>query len=195
MVLSQETPSFRNAMLWAACCLGFFGFLRAGEFTCTSTGNGTQGVISVADVSIDSRENPQLLTVHLRTSKTDPFSVGAYLYLGRTSTILCPVAAVLGYLAIRPSNPGPLFILEDGTPLKKEYFVAHLREALSRAGVQTAGFSGHSFRIGAASAAAKAGMNDSFIQTLGRWRSDAFTTYIRTPAAELAAATIRLATA
>ena len=34
--------------------------------------------------------------------------------------MLCPVAAVLAYLVMRPSSPGPLFIFEDGQP-----FVLH----------------------------------------------------------------------
>ena len=49
-------------MLWAACCLGFFGFMRVGEFTIVSS---TKDTLSVADVSIDSRDNPQMLAVYL----------------------------------------------------------------------------------------------------------------------------------
>ena len=40
--------------------------------------------------------------------------------------------------------------------------------------------------IGAATTAATAGLEDSVIRSLGRWNSDAFLTYIRTPREHLA---------
>lgn len=190
-VWSRSPITFDSVMLWAACCLGFFGFMRAGEFTSTSTQ--THGALSVADVSVDSRVNPQVVRVHLRHSKTDPFSAGVHILLGRTTDVLCPVSAVLGYLALRPPYPGPLFVFSNGTPLSRVDLVKHMRAALSQAGVDTSHFSGHSFRIGAASTAARAGYNDSFIQTLGRWKSSAFTAYVRTPAEDLISVAARLA--
>ena len=41
--------------------------------------------------------------------------------------------------------------------------------------------SGHSFRIGAASRAAEHRLTDTQIRLLGRWKSNAFTKYIRVP--------------
>ncbi len=164
--------------------------MRAGEFTSVSP---TEDTLSLADISIDSRDNPQVLIVLLRHSKTDPFGAGVHLYFGRTGDILCPVAAMLGYLALRPASAGPLFLFEDGTPLSRPRLVACLREALAQAGIDTTHYSGHSFRIGAASTAARAGLSDSFIQTLGRWKSNAFTTYIRTPREDLVAVAAQLA--
>lgn len=87
---------------------------------------------------------------------------------------------------------GPLFIFKDGAPLSRPLLVTHLREVLAKAGIDTAHYSGHSFRIGAASTAAEAGFSDSFIQTLGRWKSSAFMAYLRTPIHDLAAASTRL---
>ena len=59
---SNHSLSFDKVMLWAAFCLGFFGFLHSGEFT-SSSQDPNEFVLSVSDVSIDSRQNPQVLTV------------------------------------------------------------------------------------------------------------------------------------
>ena len=103
--------------------MGFFGFMRAGEFTCRSPNTPSDDTLSVSDISMDSRVNPQVLMVRLSHSKTDPFGAGVNLYLGRTGDTLCPVAAVLGYLAICHSTPGPLFHFQDGTPLSRAHLV------------------------------------------------------------------------
>ena len=190
-VWSEPPIQYNSIMLWAACCLGFFGFLRAGEFTCTSAL--APPPLLTTDVSVDSHTDPQLMVIHLRSSKTDPFGVGCRIYLGRTHTTPCPVSAVLTYISIRTAPPGPLFLFQDGTPLTRAALVTHLRAALSQAGVDSSPYSGHSFRIGAATTAARAGYQDSFIQTLGRWKSAAFITYIRTSPSELAAVSTSLA--
>ena len=46
-------------------------------------------------------------------------------------------------------------------------------------------YEAHSFRIGAASWAAAKGFSDSQIRLLGRWKSNAFLKYIRTPSLDL----------
>ena len=89
----------------------------------------------------------------------------------------------MSYLAARPSTPGPLFAHQDGRPLSCPGLVRAVRSALGSAlvsaGVDTSrySYSGHSFRIGAATTAAQAGLQGSLIQTLGRWKSSAFLFY------------------
>ena len=54
-------------------------------------------------------------------------------------------------------------------------------DALRSADVDVGRFNGHSFQIGATTAAAQAGLPDSTIQQLGTRRSSAFTHYLRPP--------------
>ena len=181
-------------MLWAACCMGFFGFMRAGEFTLRSTKEfDASSSLGPQDISVDQHSNPSMICVHIKQSKTDPFRHGVNIYMGRTNTELCPVAAILAYVAIRPSSPGPFFVMKDGSPLTRAHLVGAVRQALSMAGMDTRGYSGHSFRIGAATAAARAGLQDSLIKMLGRWESSAYQRYIRTPRDSLAAVSCQLA--
>jgi integrase len=191
---SNHPPSFDSVMLWAAFCLRFFGFMRAGECTCPSLHQfDPSSMLSANDITIDSRVNPRTLTVLLKMSKCDPFGTGVRIYLGRTHQLLCPVAALLAYLAIRPSSPGPLFIFQDGSPLTREKLRLALAEVLTAAGINASGYTGHSFRIGAATTAARAGLSDSLIQSLGRWKSSTFTLYIRSPSTLLATASTSMA--
>ena len=174
--------------------MGFFAFLRAGEFTCQSLESFDQSsMLALGDVWVDSCSDPRCLTVKLKQSKGDPFGQGVLIHLGHTFQSLCPVAAVLSYLAIRPSTPGPFFVFSDGSPLSRERLISALSQALKDSGVDTLNFKGHSFRIGAATTAAKAGLSDSLIQAVGRWRSSAFMSYIRTPKDVLLAASVSLA--
>ena len=45
---------------------------------------------------------------------------------------------------------------------------------------------GHSFRIGAATAAARRGIEDSVIKILGRWESAAYQQFVKIPRDQLA---------
>ena len=118
-IRSTSAPTFNKTMLWAAFCLGFFAFMWSGEFTCPSLERFNDDMLSIQDVAVDSHSHTTILTIRLRHSKTDPFGAGVTLYVGRTGDTLCPVSAVLAYLAVRPKTPGPLFIYKDGTPLSR----------------------------------------------------------------------------
>ena len=92
------------AMLWATCTLGVFGFLQCGEFICPSGQTYDPSChLSLSDIAIDSTSNPRLMRV---TAEQD--RQGVDIYLGTTNTALCPVMAMLAYLAIRSQSPGPL---------------------------------------------------------------------------------------
>ena len=51
--------------------------------------------------------------------------------IGKTIDDLCPVAALLAYLNVRRSHPGPLFQWKSGTPLTKTKFVEELWKQLT----------------------------------------------------------------
>ena len=176
-----------STMLWAAAALCFFGFLRSGELTVPEGTSYNQDThMSLEDVAVDNKKDPQMLRVRLKTSKTDPFRRGIDVYIGRTENKLCPVTAVLAYLKSRGAGKGPLFQLQNGRPLTRARFVIEVKKALDRAGIKSTHFSGHSFRSGAATTAAARGIGDATIKMLGRWNSSAYQVYIKTPRAHLA---------
>ena len=176
-----------HIMLWAAACVGFFGFLRAGEFTVPTTQAYDPEVhLNLSDLALDNHTAPSMARLCIKQSKMDPFRQGVEVFLGNTGSEVCPIQALVHYIGVRSPSQGPLFILQSGAPLTRSYLVSQLQAALRQAGIEDSGFNGHSFRIGVATTAAQQGLEDSLIQTLGRWRSDAFKTYIKLPRSQLA---------
>ena len=151
--------------------------------------------LSFSDVAIDDPQNPSIMLVHLKTSKTDSFRKGVDIFLGRTHNELCPISTMLAYLAVRGGAAGPLFKFRNGLLLTRDRLVAKLREVLSATDIRQSDYCGHSFRIGAATTAAQSDICDSTIQLLGQWESSANLLYIRTPREQLAAITRSLASA
>ena len=87
----RESHDREASMLQAACCLGFFGFLRAAEFTVPSWEKFEPGAhLTISDVAVDSHNDPSMLRIHIKHSKTDPFRKGVHIYLGRSHSDICP---------------------------------------------------------------------------------------------------------
>ena len=111
-------------LMWAVCCTAFFGFFRLGELLETTPHSKVS--IQVRDVTVNSPVEPTIISLHLRRSKTDQFGKGVDIHLGRTRQDVCPVIALLAYLAVRGGVDGPLFRCEGGAALTKQDFINKL---------------------------------------------------------------------
>lgn len=145
--------------------------------------------LSIGDIAVDSKSNPITVQVTIKQSKTDPFRQGVQLYLGKTGSDICPVYAILPYLAVRGARLGPLFMFADGSYLTHARFATMISDTLQQVGIDHKHYATHSFCIGAATTAKEAGISDVHIKMLGRWKSNAYQLhliYVKTPRAELA---------
>lgn len=200
-VLAAIQPILRNwlgerdfTMIWAAFTLAFFAFLRCSEFTYKGISQfRPQFDLSADCVSFQpSQASPQQMSVLLKASKTDTYRQGHTLVIACSPSPVCAVTAMRSYfLAARPC--GPLFYFQSGRLLTRSAVVNLLRDAARHAGLPYKSLKGHSFRIGAASTAAAAGLPDWLIKVLGRWSSDCYQLYIRTPRNVLLSAAPRMA--
>ena len=130
--------------------------------------------------------------MHLKRSKCDQFGQGVNVFVGRTNLHVCPVAAVLAYIAVWGAAEGPFFQFANGQLATKQAEICfHISSSSPSDRPPITRLAGDSFCIGAATA--KAGIEDSVIRTLGRWNSAAFLTYIRTPRESLARFSSRIA--
>lgn len=89
-------------------------FLRLGEMNApTQTSHDPAVNLCFQNVSVDNQAAPQVIFLTIKQSKTDQLQSGNIVHLAN-NTVLCPVAALLAYLASRGDKPGPLFVFHDG---------------------------------------------------------------------------------
>ncbi len=121
------------------------------------------------------------MTLFLESSKSN--KDGVWLNVKATGLPhMCPVKAMVEYRRWRPSSQSDVLFLhiKDGSPLTAPQVNHVLKLALQGLVPPQLKFSSHSLRIGSASQLADSNMfDDSEIQDMGRWVSDAYQGYIR----------------
>ena len=123
------------------------------------------------------------MLVKIKQSKTDPFRQGHTLMIAKSTSNICSVMAMKDYiLQAQPPASRPLFSFSSpGKWLTRTSLTKELRTILQHCSLPASKSYSHSFRIGAATTAAQAGLPPWLIKVLGRWSSDCYERYVRTP--------------
>jgi len=119
------------ALFTAVTLIAFFGLLRVSENTCLSQTFDLTSHLSVQDVTL----TRQVVHLHIKASKTNPFRAGVTVWVPAISSALCLVSAIYIF-----TSEVPLFLFQDG----QNVMVVTPRTCN---GINT-----HSFRIGGAKA-------------------------------------------
>ena len=175
--LDHTVPIFYNRiMLKSIFLLAFHSFLRLGELVIRSTEYESK-VLQKQDVSLVDNKTLQITLRHFKNMKNNqPITIT--LSSDPTSSY-CPVTTLAIYLQNANHKAGPLFTFPSGIPVSQNYVTNQLKLAVTFCNLDPKLYKGHSFRIGAATEAAKRGMSENEIQELGRWNSNALRRYIR----------------
>ena len=185
--------TFAHAVMWALMCVCFWGLFRLGELAPTALNFKAQWPFAE-----DWRGGVDFATLFVRQSKTDPFRRGFCAQLFGLGGATCPLRAVawMRRRAPFPLRAGqPLFSLDGKTPVTKRMVLETVQQCLravdKKLGTTLAASAAGaaSFRRGGATSLLRAGVPDSVIQVLGRWRSDAFKLYL-----QMGSGTLRRAT-
>ena len=175
--------------------LAFFAFQCASEFTCNGPFNPEVHLTSQDITFHPDMQSPSLMRAKIKQSKTDPFHQGCTLTIAKSTSSICSVMAMKDYiLQAQPSANRPLFMFsQSGSWLTRSSLTKELQSILQKCGFSSTNFYSNSFCIGAATSAAPAGIPARLIKVLGRWSSDCYELYIKTPQSTILTQLIDLA--
>ena len=163
---------------WCAMLLAFFGCFRLSNLVSSSKGSfDTIKHLVRGDIK---SEGPFVL-VFYKWSKTNQSAekVG-WIPIHSVTDNRFNVKHHLKTLfsVVRASSDAPLFTFRKGGFHSRSSLVRLLDQCVFKAGLSVADYSWHSFRRGAAVFAFELGLDDSAVQLLGDWSSDAFKHYL-----------------
>jgi hypothetical protein len=174
-----------DIVFWAACLVGFFGFLRKSNLFPPSAG-GHDPAKHLAKEHFQPR--PWGFELSISWAKNNQYRERtlAIPLLSLQGHKLCPVAAVKAAFNHTCRSPvcGPAFLVPGPAglkPLLYNQFVAKLKLCITAIGLLAKDYSSHSLRRGGATWAAGIGLPADHIQMMGDWHSDAYLMYLSIP--------------
>lgn len=193
--LDVNTP--KDAAIWAACLVMFFGLLRRSNVVPPTSKDFDPGKhLRRGDVTF----SPLGASVCIRWSKTTQFreKIRQIPLPWRKLHPLCPTQAVFNayQLSEGAAATGPAFVFREGGSFKAltpDHIITSLRKALEGAGLSPKQYAGHSFRRGGATWAFECNVPIESIRQLGDWASTAYTKYVLPTEGSLRGATSLMA--
>ena len=182
----------KKRLVWCVCCLAFNGSFRVHELLSRDTASYDptstllrQNVAITTCCDAGSGEVSEVIQIYLKSPKEARLSDGVVVDLFETNSFFCPVDAFKKYLASLPFSPSagsPIFRTIGGAGYTGHQFNADLKFLLQHHFDYSKGkVTSHSFRSGLATEMAKIGYSDQDIMRIGRWKSDAYLEYVKTP--------------
>lgn len=177
LAASFFSNSFDDLLFNTILAMGFNGLHRLGELVeaDASSLRDDRKIIKRWSFTIVGKESYAQYT--LPFSKTDScFGGTPVVILPRPSSRTCPLQTIMKYVVTRDLAfiPNPFLLLRaNGHVPTRSWFMKRLKLVFGEER------SGHSLRAGGATEYARSGVQLEVIQRLGRWRSNAFETYIQ----------------
>lgn len=165
----HSNSAYESALFSAAFTLTYFGLLRVSETL----------ALQCKDIKIKAN---LLCQITIQKSKTDQMGFSSVVDITpHPTSSINPIEIIKSYLALRGnlSQTHSMLTHLNSKRLAKYQFQSVLQKSLYFIGVP-GHFRFHSFRIGMATELAKLGASELEIKTMGRWRSAAYLSYIRT---------------
>lgn len=175
-----------QVMLFTSMLIAFAAFLRKANVCAASSSiTHVQRALLRQDVQIDLRQYCLIITLRFMKNAQFKEAVHTVVVAGQRGHPLDPVQWWSEYIARvpAPSSAAAFGHMSAGVyePLTHTVFVAWVKKLVSAAGFDSSGFSGHSFRRGAASYSFLCGLPETLIKELGAWRSQVYQVYLDLP--------------
>ncbi|CDO73030.1 hypothetical protein BN946_scf185007.g84 [Trametes cinnabarina] len=179
-----------DAAVWACLCIGFFSLARLGELTVT-TQKSFRADLHPSRASVRQeahRDGSEVQVIHLPRTKSAV--AGEDISFARQDGVVDPWAALDNHFAVNQLAPSVhLFAYRKPSnnaiiPLTRRAFLARVKVAAL--GIGLPNVYGHSLRIGGTLEYLLRGLSFETVKAIGRWKSEAFTLYLRKHAQVLA---------
>ncbi|KAI0634014.1 hypothetical protein C8Q77DRAFT_1055296 [Trametes polyzona] len=179
-----------DTAVWACACVAFFSLARLGELTVKNQ-KAFQAGANPTRESIreeEHRDGSRVTVIHIPRTKASP--EGEDISFARSDHEADAHAALQNHLRVNALRPScPLFAYRKQpsnavVPLTKTAMMKRLKA--TSASVDIGDLAGHSFWIGGMLEYLLRGVSFEAVKAIGRWKSDAFTLYLRKHAQVLA---------
>ena len=172
-----------EVMIFTAMLVAFGAFLRKANVCAVSDSiSHVQRSLLRKDVVLDLTNYCLHVTLRFRKNAQYGEATHKVVVAGCRGHLLDPVAWWCEYIQRVPAGDSEAAFgsIEQGkyVPLVHSGFVSWVKQLISRAGLDAAGYSGHSFRRGAATFSFLVGLPDFLIKEMGAWRSQVYQVYL-----------------